>query len=62
MEHNCNNCGKVTEGFKITINGVSDFMCLTCKTPTPLVEEPKQTSCGVIYKCQGFHNTDYRSK
>ncbi len=39
MEHKCNNCGKVTTGFKITINGEADFMCLTCKTTTEYIPE-----------------------
>ena len=58
MEHKCNNCDKVTEGYKLTINRVPFFKCLTCSSETPYEEVVKEGSCGVIYKCGGFYSTD----
>lgn len=67
MEHKCNNCGKVTEGFKVTINGVSDFMCLTCKTHTkyiPFVHPNRNEDYASIISLDfdGSHNKEYGRK
>lgn len=60
MKQLCEHCNKETDGYQMTVNGVKLFICLTCKTEQPLIETLKNTSCGVVYKCKGFHNTDYK--
>jgi len=62
MEHKCNKCGCNTEGFKITINGVSDFMCLTCKTTTEYMQEVNNNrSCkyGGVELVSSWKNKDF---
>ena len=59
MEHKCNNCDKVTDGYKLTINGTPFFKCLLCKFETPYEEVVKGSSPIFIVKCGGFHNSEY---
>lgn len=62
MKQACEHCNKETEGYQMTVNGVKLFICLTCKQEQLLIEAPKETSCGVVYKCGGFYSTDNRRK
>ena len=58
MKYYCQNCKRETEGFIITIKGNSDVKCIECQSYTPY-SKVKPEAPIVIYKCKGFHDTDY---
>ena len=57
MKLHCETCDKVTEGLRMTINGVPMFKCSECKTEQDYVPEKKPASPTVIVNCSGFCGT-----
>ena len=60
----CDYCNKITKGFKITINGEHDFMCLTCKNHSKFIpfihpnRNEEYASIGLL-DFEGSHNNTY---
>lgn len=59
MKWYCKHCEKETEGFIVSIADTKDFFCCACKKHTEYNKKDKVTPI-VIYKCGGFHDTDYK--
>jgi hypothetical protein len=63
----CEHCGKDTKGFKITINGEHDFMCLTCNKHSKYIpfvhpnRNEEYASIGIL-DFDGSHNKEYGRK